>query len=40
LIDRIVLGAHLMGQAREIAADALAVNPDVLKRIKAMCAGR
>jgi enoyl-CoA hydratase/carnithine racemase len=40
LIDRIVLGAHLMGQAREIAADALAGNPDVLKRIKAMCAGR
>lgn len=40
LIDRIVLGAHLMDQAREIAADALAGNPDVLKRIKAMCAGR
>lgn len=39
LIDRIVLGAHLMDQAREIAADALAGNPDVLKRIKAMCAG-
>lgn len=39
LIDRIVLGVHLMDQAREIAADALAGNPDVLKRIKAMCAG-
>ena len=40
LIDRIVLGAHLMDQTREIAADALAGNPDVLTRIKAMCADR
>jgi enoyl-CoA hydratase/carnithine racemase len=39
LIDRIVQGADLMGAAREIAADALAGNPDVLQRIKAMCAG-
>ena len=40
LIDRIVLGAHLMDQTREIAADVLAGNPDVLTRIKAMCADR
>ena len=40
LIDRIVLGAHLMDQTREITADALAGNPDVLTRIKAMCADR
>ena len=40
LIDRIVLGAHLMDQARDIAGDALAGNPDVLHKIKSMCAGR
>ena len=40
LIDRIVLPEHLMDQARHLAADALAGNPDVLRRIKAMCAGR
>jgi enoyl-CoA hydratase/carnithine racemase len=40
LIDRIVPGADLMGAARDIAGDALAGNPDVLQRIKAMCAGR
>ena len=39
LIDRIVPGADLMGAAREIAGDALAGNPDVLHKIKAMCAG-
>ncbi|MDA0923875.1 MAG: enoyl-CoA hydratase/isomerase family protein [Proteobacteria bacterium] len=40
LIDRIVLGAHLMDRARDIAGDALAGNPDVLHKIKSMCAGR
>lgn len=40
LIDRIVLPEHVMDQARDLAADALAGNPDLLKRIKAMCAGR
>ena len=40
LIDRIVLGAHLMDQTRDIAADVFAGNPDVLTRIKAMCAYR
>jgi enoyl-CoA hydratase/carnithine racemase len=40
LIDRIVPGAELMGQTREIAADALAGHPDVLTQIKMMCAGR
>ena len=40
LIDRIVLGAHLMDQARDIAGYALAGNPDVLHKIKSMCAGR
>ncbi|WP_439136895.1 enoyl-CoA hydratase/isomerase family protein [Roseicyclus sp.] len=40
LIDRIVPGAELMEAARDIAGDALAGNPDVLQRIKAMCAGR
>ena len=39
LIDRIVPGADLMEAAREIAGDALAGNPDVLHKIKAMCAG-
>lgn len=40
LIDRIVPGADLMGVARDIAGDALAGNPDVLHKIKSMCAGR
>jgi enoyl-CoA hydratase/carnithine racemase len=40
LIDRIVLPEHVMDQARHLAADALAGNPEVLKRIKAMCLGR
>ena len=40
LIDRIVLPEHLMDQARHLAVDALAGNPDVLRRIKAMCEGR
>lgn len=40
LIDRIVLAGHLMGQARQIAGDALAGNPDVLRAIKAMCETR
>jgi enoyl-CoA hydratase/carnithine racemase len=40
LIDRIVLPEHVMDQARHLAADALAGNPEVLRRIKAMCEGR
>lgn len=40
LIDRIVPGKALMDAARDIAADALAGNPDVLHKIKAMCAPR
>ena len=37
LIDRITLPEHLMDQARDIATDVMAGNPDVLRRIKAMC---
>jgi enoyl-CoA hydratase/carnithine racemase len=37
LIDRITLPAHLMEQARDIASDARAGNPDVLRAIKVMC---
>ena len=40
LIDRITLPEHLMDQARDIATDAMAGNPEVLRRIKAMCDGR
>ncbi|MBF9048315.1 enoyl-CoA hydratase/isomerase family protein [Rhodobacterales bacterium LSUCC0031] len=40
LIDRIVPGKALMDAARDIAADALAGNPDVLHKIKVMCAPR
>ena len=40
LIDRITLPEHLMEQARDIATDAMAGNPEVLRRIKAMCDGR
>lgn len=40
LIDRITLPEHLIEQARDIASDALAGNPQVLHRIKAMCEGR
>jgi enoyl-CoA hydratase/carnithine racemase len=40
LIDRITLPEHLMDQARDIAADAMAGNPEILHRIKAMCDGR
>lgn len=40
LIDRIVPGKALMDAARDIAADALAGNPEVLHKIKAMCAPR
>ncbi len=40
LIDRITLPEHLIEQARDIASDALAGNPEVLHRIKAMCEGR
>lgn len=40
LIDRITLPEHLIDQARGIAEDALAGNPEVLHRIKAMCDGR
>ena len=39
LIDRITLPEHLMDQARDIAEDALAGKPDVLRQIKAMCTG-
>jgi len=39
LIDRITLPEHLIEQARDIAADALAGDPEVLRRIKQMCAG-
>lgn len=37
LIDRIIAPAHLLEQARVIAGDALAGNPDVLRAIKRMC---
>ncbi|MDG3041079.1 enoyl-CoA hydratase/isomerase family protein [Roseicyclus marinus] len=40
LIDRITLPEHMIEQARDIATDAMAGNPDVLRRIKAMCDGR
>lgn len=40
LIDRIVPGEALLGAAHDIATDALAGNPDVLHKIKAMCAPR
>lgn len=40
LIDRITLPEHLMDQVRDIASDAMAGNPNVLCRIKAMCDGR
>ena len=40
LIDRITLPEHLIEQVRGIAEDALAGNPKVLHRIKAMCDGR
>jgi enoyl-CoA hydratase/carnithine racemase len=40
LIDRITLPEHLIEQARDIAADAMAGQPEVLRRIKAMCEGR
>lgn len=39
LIDRITLPEHLMDQARDLAADALAGDTEVLRRIKQMCAG-
>jgi enoyl-CoA hydratase len=39
LIDRIVAPEHLMDTARDIAADALAGKPDVLRGIKAMSTG-
>ncbi|BDW84072.1 enoyl-CoA hydratase/isomerase family protein [Roseicyclus marinus] len=39
LIDRITLPEHLMEQARDIATDVMAGNPEVLRRIKAMCDG-
>jgi enoyl-CoA hydratase/carnithine racemase len=39
LIDRIVAPENLMDTARDIAADALAGNPDVLRGIKAMSMG-
>jgi enoyl-CoA hydratase len=39
LIDRIVAPEHLMDAARDIAADALAGKPDVLRGIKAMSDG-
>jgi enoyl-CoA hydratase/carnithine racemase len=37
LIDRIVAAEHLMDAAREIAADSLAGQADILRGIKAMC---
>lgn len=37
LVDRIIAPAHLLEQARVIAGDALAGNPDVLRAIKRMC---
>jgi enoyl-CoA hydratase/carnithine racemase len=40
LIDRISLPEHLMDHARDLAADARAGKPDVLRAIKQMCAGR
>lgn len=40
LIDRVALCEHLMEQALQIASDARAGNPEVLRAIKAMCAGR
>ena len=40
LIDRITAPEHLMEQAGEIAGDALAGKPEVLRRIKEMCEGR
>jgi enoyl-CoA hydratase/carnithine racemase len=39
LIDRIVAPEHLMDAARDIAADALAGKPEVLRGIKAMSTG-
>jgi len=39
LIDRITLPEHLVEQARGLAEDALAGKPEVLHRIKDMCAG-
>jgi enoyl-CoA hydratase len=39
LIDRIVAPEHLMDAARDIAADALAGKPDILRGIKAMSTG-
>jgi enoyl-CoA hydratase/carnithine racemase len=39
LIDRIVAPEHLMDAARDIAADALAGRPEVLRGIKAMSRG-
>jgi enoyl-CoA hydratase/carnithine racemase len=40
LVDRIVLPEHLMAQAAQLAEDALAGKPEVLRRIKDMCDGR
>ena len=37
LVDWIIAPAHLLEQARVIAGDALAGNPDVLRAIKRMC---
>lgn len=39
LVDRIVAPEHLMDAARDIAADALAGKPEVLRGIKAMSSG-
>ncbi|MCU4652437.1 enoyl-CoA hydratase/isomerase family protein [Roseibacterium sp. SDUM158016] len=39
LVDRIVAPEHLMANVHEIAADACAGKPDVLRRIKAMSDG-
>jgi enoyl-CoA hydratase/carnithine racemase len=37
LVDRVVLAEHLMDTARDIAEDACAGNPEILRGIKAMC---
>lgn len=39
LVDRIVAPEHLMDTAHDIAADALAGKPDILRGIKAACTG-
>jgi enoyl-CoA hydratase/carnithine racemase len=40
LVDRITAPEHLLEQAAQIAEDALAGKPEVLRRIKEMCEGR